>query len=143
LFLSIVSVILGDRAETPFEVVGGLGAGVEVKLKTGILSTLSWGNPPGKFGGEGGGSVLVRSTFCRADSVTLVLTLKLDLALPKPSVPSSLGAKSGGLELKLVAGWVTGILACGGGGCLSAAAGGGVEDLSLAELRPDLAKLGL
>jgi len=83
LFLSSIS---GDslegRIDKPLVVVGGgLVAEVVEKLRTGIVSTWSWGSPDSPPGGEGGGSVLVRSALCRAVSVTFVFTLKLDFAL--------------------------------------------------------------
>jgi len=83
LFLSIISGdSLGGRIDKPLVVVGGdLVAEVVEKLRTGIVSTLSWGSPDNPHGGEGGASVLLRSALCRAASVTFVFTLKLDFAL--------------------------------------------------------------
>jgi len=83
LFLSIIS---GDslegRIDKPLVVVGGgLVAEAVEKLRTGIVSTCSWGTPDNPPGGEGGASVLVRSALWRAVSVTFVFTLKLDFAL--------------------------------------------------------------
>lgn len=85
LFLSIVSGALDGVADNPLDVVEGsfVGAGVELKFKTGIVSTFSCGISDRTLSGEGGGSLLIVSTFSRTDSVTFVLTLKLDLAFDK------------------------------------------------------------
>jgi len=84
LFLSITSGSVDSLTDNPLDVVeGGLvGAGVvELKFKTGIVSTCSCGMSDRTPNGEGGSSLLVISTFSRTTSVTFVLTLKLDFAL--------------------------------------------------------------
>lgn len=116
LFLSIVSGALDGVADNPLDVVEGsfVGAGVELKFKTGIVSTFSCGISDRTLSGEGGGSLLIVSTFSRTDSVTLVLTLKLDFAFDKLLV-------TGFTCSEIFAGAVTvletddGPLGCGGG----------------------------
>jgi len=121
LFLSITSGSEEGLTGNPLDVVeGGLvGAGVvELKFKTGIVSTCSCGMSDRAPNGEGGSSLLVISTFSRTTSVTFVLTLKLDFALDMLLVT--------GFNCSDVFGGAVCVLGAEGGplGCGGGAAGG-------------------